>query len=110
MSEVRTYLEALMAIDEAPLKLDPGQVIFAAGEPGREMFIVRTGSVDLRIDDALVETVEQGGVFGESHWSIPRRAPRRRSPPAAARWCSCRSTRSTTCCGACPGSAWRSCA
>ena len=65
MSEVRTYLEALMAIDEAPLKLDPGQVIFAAGEPGREMFIVRTGTVDLKIDDTLVETVEQGGVFGE---------------------------------------------
>jgi CRP/FNR family cyclic AMP-dependent transcriptional regulator len=65
MSEVKTYLEALMAIDEAPLKLDPGQVIFSAGEPGREMFIVRTGTVDLRIQDTVVETVEQGGVFGE---------------------------------------------
>jgi CRP-like cAMP-binding protein len=65
MSEVKTYLQALMAIDDAPLKLDPGQVIFSAGETGRAMFIVRTGSVDLKIDDELVETVEQGGVFGE---------------------------------------------
>jgi CRP/FNR family cyclic AMP-dependent transcriptional regulator len=65
MSEVKTYLEALMAIDEAPLKLDPGQVIFSAGERGREMFIVRTGTVDLKIQDTVVETVEQGGVFGE---------------------------------------------
>jgi len=65
MSEVRTYLQALMAVDEAPLKLDPGQVIFSAGEPGREMFIVRTGTVDLTIDGTVVETVEQGGVFGE---------------------------------------------
>jgi len=65
MTEVRTYLQALMALDEAPLKLEPGQVIFTAGEPGHAMFIVRTGCVDLRIDGEVVETVEQGGVFGE---------------------------------------------
>jgi CRP/FNR family cyclic AMP-dependent transcriptional regulator len=65
MPEVRSYLEAVMALDEAPLKLDPGQVIFSAGDTGREMFIVRTGSVDLRIGDTLLETVEQGGIFGE---------------------------------------------
>jgi CRP-like cAMP-binding protein len=65
MKEVRTYLQALMALDEAPLKLEPGQVIFSAGEPGHVLFIVRTGSVDLRIDGETVETVEQGGIFGE---------------------------------------------
>jgi CRP-like cAMP-binding protein len=65
MTEVRTYLQALMALDEAPLKLDPGQVIFAAGEPGGALFIVRSGSVDLRIDGEVIETVEQGGIFGE---------------------------------------------
>ena len=43
----------------------PGQVIFSAGDAGREMFIVRTGSVDLRIGDTCLETVEQGGIFGE---------------------------------------------
>jgi len=64
MPGVKTYLEALMALDEAPLKLEPGQVIFSAGDAGREMFIVRTGSVDLRIGDSLLETVEQGGMFG----------------------------------------------
>jgi len=65
MGGVRTYLEALMTLDEAPLKLEPGQLIFSAGDPGREMFIVRTGSVDLRIGETVVETVEQGGIFGE---------------------------------------------
>lgn len=65
MTEVRTYVEALMALDEAPLELEPGQVIFAEGQAGREMFLVRTGSVDLRIGDEVVETVEQGGIFGE---------------------------------------------
>jgi CRP-like cAMP-binding protein len=65
MAEVKTYLEALMALDEAPLKLEPGQVIFSEGDAGREMFVVRTGSVDLRIGEALLETVGEGGIFGE---------------------------------------------
>ena len=65
MTEVKSYLEALMTLDEAPLKLDPGQVIFSAGDPGREMFIVRTGSVELRIGDTPLETVGEGGIFGE---------------------------------------------
>jgi CRP/FNR family cyclic AMP-dependent transcriptional regulator len=65
MNEVKTYIQALMALDEAPLKMERGQVIFSAGESGREMFIVRTGTVELRIDDTVVETVGQGGVFGE---------------------------------------------
>jgi CRP-like cAMP-binding protein len=74
MTEVRTYLQALMALDEAPLKLEPGQVVFREGEPGHAMFIVRTGSVDLKIGDEVVETVEQGGIFGEMSLVDP--APR----------------------------------
>ena len=65
MAEVRSYLEALMELDEAPLKLEPGRVIFSAGDLGHEMFIVRTGSVELRIGNTVLETVEQGGIFGE---------------------------------------------
>jgi CRP-like cAMP-binding protein len=65
MDGVRTYLEALMTLDEAPLKLDPGQVIFSEGDAGHAMFIVRTGSVELRIGENFLETVEQGGIFGE---------------------------------------------
>ena len=65
MSEVKTYLQALMAIEEAPLKLDPGQVIFSTGDPGHQMFIVRTGTVEMRIGDTVIETVGQGGIFGE---------------------------------------------
>jgi CRP-like cAMP-binding protein len=65
MDGVRTYLEALMRLDEAPLKVDSGQVLFSAGDKGREMFIVRTGSVELRIGETVLETVEQGGIFGE---------------------------------------------
>jgi CRP/FNR family transcriptional regulator, cyclic AMP receptor protein len=65
MAGVKSYLEALMKLDEAPLRVDPGQTIFKAGDAGREMFIVRTGSVELRIGETVLETVEQGGIFGE---------------------------------------------
>jgi len=65
MAGVKSYLEALMQLDSAPLAVAPGQAIFKAGDAGREMFIVRTGSVELRIGETVLETVEQGGIFGE---------------------------------------------
>jgi CRP-like cAMP-binding protein len=65
MPEVKTYLETLMELDEAPLRVEAGKVIFATGDAGREMFIVRTGSVELHLGSTLLETVGQGGIFGE---------------------------------------------
>jgi rSAM/selenodomain-associated transferase 1 len=65
MAEVRTYLETLTALDETPLAVAPGGVIFSAGDAGREMYVVRTGSVDLKIGDTLLESVGPGGILGE---------------------------------------------
>jgi CRP/FNR family cyclic AMP-dependent transcriptional regulator len=65
MAEVKTYLEALTALDEAPLAVAPGGLIFSAGDAGREMYVVRTGSVDLKIGDTLLESVGPGGILGE---------------------------------------------
>jgi CRP-like cAMP-binding protein len=65
MAEVRTYLETLTALDETPLAVEPGGVIFTAGDTGREMYVVRTGSVDLKIGDTLLESVGPGGILGE---------------------------------------------
>jgi CRP-like cAMP-binding protein len=44
---------------------DAGDAIFTAGEPGSVMYAVRSGSVDLMVGDRIVETVEEGGIFGE---------------------------------------------
>jgi CRP/FNR family transcriptional regulator, cyclic AMP receptor protein len=63
--KVRSLLYALTALDEAPLECEEGQVIFASGDAGHEMYVVRTGSVDLRIGDTALETVGPGGIFGE---------------------------------------------
>jgi len=65
MAEIHSYMEALMLSEEEPILFEDGQVIFEAGESGREMYIVRSGSVDLRIEGALVETVRPGGILGE---------------------------------------------
>jgi CRP-like cAMP-binding protein len=65
MAEVKTYLEALMALDDAPLRPEAGAVIFATGDPGREMYVVRSGRVELRIGETLLETVGPGGILGE---------------------------------------------
>ena len=65
MAEVKTYLEARTALDETPLSYPPGGVIFAAGDPSREMYVVRSGHVDLKIGDTLLESVGPGGILGE---------------------------------------------
>jgi CRP-like cAMP-binding protein len=42
-----------------------GTLIFRAGEPGTEMFIVEQGEVDIVIDGQLVETIGPEHFFGE---------------------------------------------
>lgn len=42
-----------------------GDVIFNAGDAVAEMFVVKSGSVAIEVDDDHVETVEAGDVFGE---------------------------------------------
>jgi CRP/FNR family cyclic AMP-dependent transcriptional regulator len=46
-------------------KLAAGQAVFREGDHGDHMFAVIKGSVDLVINDKVVETVGPGGVFGE---------------------------------------------
>jgi CRP/FNR family transcriptional regulator, cyclic AMP receptor protein len=65
MTEVRSYFQTLVAIDEKPQHFQPGQVIFEAGEIGKEMYVVRTGTVMLRSGGRTLEEVGPGGVIGE---------------------------------------------
>jgi len=82
MTEIRTCLQALVLLEEKPLSLAEGERVFSAGDIGTEMFIVRSGSVHLKVGDTVVETVEEGGVFGEMALIDP--APRSASAVAAA--------------------------
>ena len=42
-----------------------GSIVFEAGEPGTRMYVVRKGSVAIRVGNETVETVGVGGVVGE---------------------------------------------
>lgn len=42
-----------------------GQVIFSTGDPGDRAFVVVEGEVELSLDDAILNTIGSGGLFGE---------------------------------------------
>jgi CRP-like cAMP-binding protein len=46
-------------------KFAPGELIFAEGDEGDRMFVVRTGEVEIERDGKVVETLGPGGIFGE---------------------------------------------
>jgi CRP/FNR family cyclic AMP-dependent transcriptional regulator len=42
-----------------------GETIFSEGDPGEEMFVVRKGTVSLKINGQLIVTAEEDETFGE---------------------------------------------
>jgi CRP/FNR family transcriptional regulator, cyclic AMP receptor protein len=42
-----------------------GDVIFEKDDPADEMYIVKSGRVEIWLGDRLLETVSDGGIFGE---------------------------------------------
>ena len=42
-----------------------GQVIFNAGDPGTEFFVVKTGKVAVRQGNRTLQTLGEGEIFGE---------------------------------------------
>src|ERR1044071_5750892 len=52
------------------IKLNPGETLFNAGEPGESLFVVRSGSIELFIKDTVGQKIiltvaEEGSLFGE---------------------------------------------
>ena len=74
MREVRRYSEMLAFVDEHARAFEEGAVIFAEGQEGHEMFVVRDGTVSLRKDGESLETLGPGAAFGEMSLIDP--APR----------------------------------
>ena len=65
MDQVRSYLQTLMAVDDRPLRFEPGQSLFTEGEIGKEMYIIREGTVVLKHGSRTLEEVGIGGIIGE---------------------------------------------
>jgi CRP-like cAMP-binding protein len=47
------------------LSFGPGEDVVRQGDEGDSLFIVRRGTLDVRIDDAPVGTLAEGSIFGE---------------------------------------------
>ena len=45
--------------------MPPGDVIFAEGDKGDAMYVVRTGEVTIERGGRVMETLSGGGIFGE---------------------------------------------
>jgi len=55
----------LVRFADEVLTFSARQQIFAEGEPGDVMFVVKEGEVDIVVHGAVVETIGPGGILGE---------------------------------------------
>ena len=58
-------VEGLFRSAEAPRELQPGEVVFAQGDDGDEMYGIVDGSVDLTVDGHTIAALGPDDVFGE---------------------------------------------
>ena len=45
--------------------LAPGEVVFAQGDKGDKIYVIRSGEVEIERDGKVVEKLTDGGIFGE---------------------------------------------
>ena len=56
----------ILAGSGAPLReFKAGEVIFAQGDAASELFVVKSGKVEIRLGDRVLDTVSDNNIFGE---------------------------------------------
>ena len=45
--------------------LKPGETIFKEGEPAKELYVIRSGRVEIQLGNRLLDTLEANDIFGE---------------------------------------------
>lgn len=80
--KVRNIIQLVALLEGKPMNLKAGELLFEQGQPGTQMFVVQSGSLELRVNGKVVGTVEPGGVIGEM--AIVDRGPRSATAVAAA--------------------------
>src|SRR5690349_12124862 len=58
-------LLAMFGSETASVGLEPGEVLFANGDPSRDMYVVLDGALTIRNGPVVYEDVGPGGVVGE---------------------------------------------
>ena len=52
-------------LDIPEMSISAGQLVLAEGSTGSAMYIIRNGSVAVRVNGVTVEEIGEGGIFGE---------------------------------------------
>ena len=65
MSETSINFGLLMRASSETRKFQPGAAIFEQGDSGFELFVVKQGEIELRLDDRVLRTIGTGDIFGE---------------------------------------------
>lgn len=50
---------------EADIQLSAGDVVFSQGDEANVMYFVKSGAVDIVLQGKVIETIDEGGIFGE---------------------------------------------
>ena len=58
-------LLTMFGSEAASVRLDPGQVLFANGDPSNDMYVVLHGTLTIRNGPVVYEDVGPGGIVGE---------------------------------------------
>lgn len=58
-------LTRLFKRDENAIEFAAGDTIFEVGELSQEMYVVVDGQVDIVLENKILETVNEGNIFGE---------------------------------------------
>jgi CRP/FNR family transcriptional regulator, cyclic AMP receptor protein len=56
---------AMFGGENASVRLEPGQVLFANGDPSTDMYVVLDGTLTIRNGPVVYEDVGPGGIVGE---------------------------------------------
>src|SRR5205814_66952 len=78
---VRNLIQLVAMMEGQPLVLKAGAVLFQEGQPGDRMYVVQSGTLELRVGGTVVGSVEAGGVIGEM--ALVDHAPRSATAAAA---------------------------
>ena len=55
----------LFSRESNPTRLAPGEVLFKAGDPGDAMYVVLDGTLDVRVEERVIDTATRGAIIGE---------------------------------------------
>jgi CRP/FNR family cyclic AMP-dependent transcriptional regulator len=65
MDPIKISPELLAKAGASSIRLAPGDVVFKDGDAPDKMYVVLSGEVEILLRDTVIETVPQGGTFGE---------------------------------------------